>query len=42
LGKFVTNHCQRRSEQRQRAQRRVLEKMDDYYGRMLAFSGERE
>jgi preprotein translocase subunit SecA len=42
LGKYVTNHCQCRSEHRQRQQRRILEKMDDYYGRMLAFSGERE
>ena len=42
LGNFVTGHCQRRSEQQQRLQRRALEKMDDHYGRMLAFSGERE
>jgi preprotein translocase subunit SecA len=42
LGKWVANHCQRKSEQQQRLQRRALEKMDEQYGRMLSFSGERE
>ena len=42
LGKYVTTYCQRKSEQQQRLQRRALESMDEHYGRMLAFSGERE
>jgi preprotein translocase subunit SecA len=42
LGKYVTTYCQRRSEQQQRLQRRALEKMDEHYGKMLAFSGEKE
>ena len=42
LGKFVCNVCQKKSEKQQREQRRALEKMDEYLGRMLAFSGEQE
>jgi hypothetical protein len=35
-------YCQRKSELQQRRQRKVLEKMDEYLGRMLAFSGKTE
>jgi len=35
-------YCQRKSELQQRRQRKVLEKMDEYLGRMLAFSGKAE
>jgi preprotein translocase subunit SecA len=42
LGKFVCNVSQKKSERQQREQRRALEKMDEYLGRMLAFSGEQE
>jgi preprotein translocase subunit SecA len=42
LGKYITLHCQRKSEQQQRMQRRALEKMDEHLGRMMAFTGEQE
>jgi len=42
LGRRVMASCQRRSEHQQRGQRKALEKMDEYLGRMLAFSGKSE
>ncbi len=42
LGTLVMAYCQRKSELQQRRQRKVLEKMDEYLGRMLAFSGKAE
>jgi preprotein translocase subunit SecA len=42
LGNYVCNYCQKKSEHQQRMQRRALEKMDEYLGTMLAFSGEQE
>jgi preprotein translocase subunit SecA len=42
LGGFIVTFCQRKSEAQQRGQRKVLERMDEYLGRMLAFSGKME
>jgi preprotein translocase subunit SecA len=42
LGWAVISVCQRKSERRQREQRKVLEHMDEYLGRLLAFSGRSE
>ena len=42
LGKLVMAYCQRKSELQQRRQRKALERMDEYLGRLLAFSGKAE
>jgi preprotein translocase subunit SecA len=42
LGTLVMAFCQRKSELQQRRQRKVLERMDEYLGRMLAFTGKTE
>jgi preprotein translocase subunit SecA len=42
LGGFIVTFCQRKSEAQQRGQRKALERMDEYLGRMLAFSGKTE
>ncbi len=42
LGRLVMDACQRKSEHQQRLQRKALEQMDEYLGRMLAFSGKSE
>ena len=42
LGRLVMASCQRNSERQQRGQRKALEQMDEYLGKMLAFSGKSE
>ncbi|MGB5539516.1 MAG: preprotein translocase subunit SecA [Gammaproteobacteria bacterium] len=42
LGRLVMEACQRKSEHQQRTQRKALEQMDEYLGRILAFSGKSE
>ncbi|UCC55299.1 MAG: preprotein translocase subunit SecA [Gammaproteobacteria bacterium] len=42
LGTLVLAYCQRQSESQQRRQRKVLERMDEYLGKMLAFTGKTE
>jgi len=42
LGELVMAACQRKSERQQRGQRKALERMDEYLGRILAFSGKSE
>ncbi len=42
LTTLVMAYCQRKSEYQQRQQRKVLERIDEYLGKMLAFSGKAE
>jgi preprotein translocase subunit SecA len=42
LGTLVIAYCQRKSESQQRRNRKALERMDEYLGRMLAFTGKTE